>query len=179
MSSYTRVAWHPVERVARAAAYIDDYFGQYSYGVIFEGDPHVYRPAEVEIPLDLVLAPEMKDLVQTPSEQVETPSGHPLSERLFNAMSADLLAEYRNQIIEECAKLGDLWAADAEAQSMLEWERSRRWSLAERRNHAKEFAAALRSLKASAPRQIEEAQRADTASPVAQHLPDTKITGAQ
>lgn len=57
MSNFTRVAWHPKERVARAAAHLDDYFGKHCYGVRFEGDSHVYRPEEVEIPVDLVLAP--------------------------------------------------------------------------------------------------------------------------
>lgn len=32
MSNYTRVAWNPKERVARAASYLDDYFGRHQYG---------------------------------------------------------------------------------------------------------------------------------------------------
>ncbi len=57
MSNFTKVAWHPRERVARAANYIDDYFGRHQYGVQFDGDDMVYRPNDVEIPLDLVLVP--------------------------------------------------------------------------------------------------------------------------
>lgn len=57
MSNYMRVSWNPRERVARAAAWMDNHFGHYEYGVKFEGDDHVYRPAEVEIPIDLVLVP--------------------------------------------------------------------------------------------------------------------------
>ncbi len=57
MSNYTRVAWHPKERVARAASWLDDFFGRHEYGVSFEGDETVYRPSEVEIPLELVLVP--------------------------------------------------------------------------------------------------------------------------
>jgi hypothetical protein len=57
MSNYTRVAWHPKERVARVAMWRDNHFGHYQYGVKFDGDPHVYRPEEVEIPEDLILAP--------------------------------------------------------------------------------------------------------------------------
>lgn len=57
MSNFTRVAWHPEEHVARAAQYLDNYFGHHEYGVRFEGDPKVFRPDEVEIPINLVLAP--------------------------------------------------------------------------------------------------------------------------
>lgn len=57
MSNYSRSAWNPKERVVRAVMWMDDYFGQHQYGVAFEGDPAVYTPADVEIPLDLVLAP--------------------------------------------------------------------------------------------------------------------------
>lgn len=57
MSNFQRIAWHPVERVARAAEYLDDYFGRHEYGVSFLGDEKVYRPEEVEIPLELVLVP--------------------------------------------------------------------------------------------------------------------------
>jgi hypothetical protein len=58
MSNYSRSAWNPKERVVRAAMWMDDYFGKHQYGVAFEGDPAVYTPADVEIPLDLVLVPE-------------------------------------------------------------------------------------------------------------------------
>jgi hypothetical protein len=58
MSNYTRIAWHPKERVARAAMFADNYFGPYEYGVMFDGDPHVYKPNDVEIPIDLVLVPK-------------------------------------------------------------------------------------------------------------------------
>lgn len=57
MSNFTRVAWNPRERVARAANWLDDYFGRHQYGVKFDGDDKVYRPEEVEIPLELVLEP--------------------------------------------------------------------------------------------------------------------------
>ena len=60
MSNYSRIAWHPVERVARAAWYIDDHFGRHQYGVQFDEDGKVYRPEEVEIPLDLVLVPRQE-----------------------------------------------------------------------------------------------------------------------
>ena len=58
MSNYIRSAWNPKERVARAASYMDNYFGPYVYGVKFDGDDKVYRPNEVEIPVDLVLVPK-------------------------------------------------------------------------------------------------------------------------
>ncbi len=58
MSNFTRVAWNPKERVARVASYLDDYFGKHQYGVRFDGDKQVYRPDEVEIPVDLVLVPK-------------------------------------------------------------------------------------------------------------------------
>lgn len=61
MSNFTRTAWHPREKVARAAHWLDDYFGRHEYGVSFDGDDHVYRPHEVEIPLDLVLVPKDED----------------------------------------------------------------------------------------------------------------------
>ena len=69
MSNFTRVAWNPKERVARAAAYMDNYFGGHQYGVMFNGDPHVYRPEEVEIPLDLVLVPKSGERNASPNEQ--------------------------------------------------------------------------------------------------------------
>lgn len=55
MSNFSRIAWNPRERVARAAIWMDNYFGHYEYGVSFDGDDKVYRPNEVEIPIDLVL----------------------------------------------------------------------------------------------------------------------------
>jgi hypothetical protein len=58
MSNYTRISWHPTERVARAAEHLDNYFGAHQYGVRFSGDSRIYRPNEVEIPLDLVLVPK-------------------------------------------------------------------------------------------------------------------------
>lgn len=58
MSNYSRSAWNPKERVVRAAMWMDDYFGKHQYGVAFEGDPAVYKPEEVEIPLDLIFVPE-------------------------------------------------------------------------------------------------------------------------
>lgn len=63
MSNFSRVAWHPIERVARAANYLDDYFGRHEYGVWFEGDDRsqVFRPNDVEIPLELVLVPRPTD----------------------------------------------------------------------------------------------------------------------
>ncbi len=57
MSNFTRVHWHPLEGVARAASYLDNHFGPHQYGIRFEGDETVYRPNEVEIPLELVLVP--------------------------------------------------------------------------------------------------------------------------
>ncbi len=62
MSSFTRVAWNPREQQARAASWLDDYFGRHEYGVSFAGDSHVYRPAEVEIPIDLVLVPKRDEV---------------------------------------------------------------------------------------------------------------------
>jgi len=57
MSNFPRAAYHPKEKVVRAAMFVDDYFGQHEYGVCFLGDEHVYKPAEVEIPLDIVFIP--------------------------------------------------------------------------------------------------------------------------
>ncbi len=61
MSNFSRVAWHPVERRARLAHWMDDYFGHYDYGVQFPGDDHVYTVHEVEFPHDLILVPEKKE----------------------------------------------------------------------------------------------------------------------
>ena len=57
MSNFSRVSWNPKERVARVAAYMDNYFGGHQYGVMFDGDDQVYRPEETEIPIDLILVP--------------------------------------------------------------------------------------------------------------------------
>lgn len=58
MSNYTRSAYHPKEKVIRAANWLDDYFGRHIYGVSFPGDDHVYRTHEVEIPVDIVFVPK-------------------------------------------------------------------------------------------------------------------------
>lgn len=60
MSNYSRAAYHPRERVVRAANWLDDHFGRHQYGVQFPGDGHVYRPEEVEIPLGTVFIPKPK-----------------------------------------------------------------------------------------------------------------------
>lgn len=57
MSNFTRSAYHPKEKVIRAANWLDDHFGKHHYGVSFPGDPHVYRPDETQIPLDVVFVP--------------------------------------------------------------------------------------------------------------------------
>ena len=58
MSNFTSAAYNPKERVVRAANYLDDHFGQHNYGVSFPGDPHVYKPEETDIPLDVVFIPK-------------------------------------------------------------------------------------------------------------------------
>lgn len=58
MSNFTRAAYHPKEKVVRAAIWIDDYFGKHEYGVSFPGDSHVYRPEETDIPLNVVFVPD-------------------------------------------------------------------------------------------------------------------------
>jgi len=58
MSNFTRAAYHPKEKVIRAAMYVDDYFGHHEYGVRFPGDAHVYRPHETDIPLDVLFVPK-------------------------------------------------------------------------------------------------------------------------
>ena len=58
MSNFTRAAYHPKEKVIRAANWLDNHFGPYSYGVSFPGDPHVYRPEETQIPLGVVFVPK-------------------------------------------------------------------------------------------------------------------------
>ena len=57
MSNFARAAYHPKEKVVRAAIWIDDHFGRHEYGVSFDGDQHVYRPEETSIPLDVVFVP--------------------------------------------------------------------------------------------------------------------------
>ncbi len=61
MSNFSRVAWHPKERRARLANWMDNYFDHYVYGVQFPGDSHVYKINEVEFPTDLILVPETKE----------------------------------------------------------------------------------------------------------------------
>lgn len=81
MSNFTRVAWNPKERVARAAMWMDDYFGKHQYGVMFNGDEKVYRPEEVVIPLDLVLVPKQDFGLVLPKWQPiddNTPKDHPI-----------------------------------------------------------------------------------------------------
>ena len=60
MSNYTRSAYHPKEKVVRAAIWLDDHFGPHQYGVSFQGDEHVYKPQETEIPLDVVFVPKLE-----------------------------------------------------------------------------------------------------------------------
>lgn len=49
-----------------------NYFSWHQYGVAFSGDTHVYRPEEVEIPLDLVLVP---DAEVSDAENIDERSG--------------------------------------------------------------------------------------------------------
>lgn len=58
MSNYEAPAYHPTEKVIRAAVFIDNYYGQHQYGVQFSGDPRVYKAAETRIPLDVVFVPK-------------------------------------------------------------------------------------------------------------------------
>ena len=60
MSDYYQAAYHPGERVIRAARWIDNYFGHHQYGVKFEDDTKVYHPKEIEIPLDVVFVPSKR-----------------------------------------------------------------------------------------------------------------------
>lgn len=57
MSNYTQPAYHPLEKVIRAAHYLDDHFGKHEYGVQFPGDDHIFRIEETTIPLDMVFVP--------------------------------------------------------------------------------------------------------------------------
>ena len=61
MSNFTRAAYHPNEKVVRAATFCDDYFGPHKYGVFFVGDQWIYHPNEVDIPLDVVFVPRMEE----------------------------------------------------------------------------------------------------------------------
>lgn len=54
MSNFVRAAYHPKEKVVRAAQFLDNFFGRHQYGVRFSGDTHVYRDDETDIPLDVV-----------------------------------------------------------------------------------------------------------------------------
>lgn len=56
MSNFSMACYHPKERVIRAAAWIDDYFGRHEYGVQFDPDGEVFRVREVDIPLDKIFA---------------------------------------------------------------------------------------------------------------------------
>lgn len=61
MSNYIKPAYHPVEKVVRVAHFLDNHFGHHQYGVQFPGDTHVFKPAETDIPLDVVFVPKPKD----------------------------------------------------------------------------------------------------------------------
>ena len=61
MSNFYRAAYHPKEKLVRTAYFRDDYFGRHRYGVSFTGDDHVYKPHEVEIPVNTVFA-ETKEI---------------------------------------------------------------------------------------------------------------------
>lgn len=50
MSNYFAPVHHPIEKVIRAAFWIDDYFGNHKYGVRFDPDGPVFKPSEVDIP---------------------------------------------------------------------------------------------------------------------------------
>lgn len=58
MSNFTGAAYHPKEKVIRAAMFLDDHFGPHEYGVLFSDDPHVYRDHETHIPIDVVFVPK-------------------------------------------------------------------------------------------------------------------------
>jgi len=58
VSNFTQAAYHPREKVVRAANFIDNYFGQHQYGVQFSGDPTVYKDRDTHIPLDVVFVPK-------------------------------------------------------------------------------------------------------------------------
>jgi hypothetical protein len=54
MSNFVAAAYNPKEQVIRSAMFMDDYFGHYKFGVMFEGDDKVYTIEEVDIPTDKV-----------------------------------------------------------------------------------------------------------------------------
>lgn len=54
MSNFIAAAYHPLTNTVRAAAFMDDYFGHYIYGIKFEGDDKVYRTEEITIPTDKI-----------------------------------------------------------------------------------------------------------------------------
>lgn len=60
MSNYSKAAYHPEEKVVRAAIWLDDHFGRHQYGVRFDPGGKVYRPREVEIPLSVVFEEKAK-----------------------------------------------------------------------------------------------------------------------
>lgn len=64
MSNFLRAAYHPKEKVVRRAYWLDDHFGPHEYGVSFPDDPHVYKPEETEIPLDVVFVPDPQERVE-------------------------------------------------------------------------------------------------------------------
>lgn len=61
MSNFIQPAYHPVEKVVRAAHFLDNHFGHHQYGVQFPGDAHVFKRAETDIPLDVVFVPKPTD----------------------------------------------------------------------------------------------------------------------
>jgi len=58
VSSYQAAAYHPYEQRIRTAVWIDDWFGQHRYGVKFDDSGPVFRPEQVEIPLDKIFVEE-------------------------------------------------------------------------------------------------------------------------
>jgi hypothetical protein len=50
MSHYSAHAYDPETDTIRMAAWMDDYFGHYQYGVQFYPEGPVFRPHEVSIP---------------------------------------------------------------------------------------------------------------------------------
>lgn len=65
MSSYLGPAYNPVEKVIRAAFWMDDYFGPHQYGVRFDECGEVFREDRCKIPIDktFVLEDVAKDRV--------------------------------------------------------------------------------------------------------------------
>ncbi len=58
MSNYRQAAYDPESQTVRTAWWMDDWFGKHQYGVRFDDGGKVYKPAEVEIPLDVVFVPK-------------------------------------------------------------------------------------------------------------------------